>query len=41
MVVNTNTSNRPLVIYLIGLVGAGHENTTFPPAIALVTADRP
>lgn len=41
MVVNAQMSHRPLVIYLIGLVGAGHRDTTFPPAVALVTADSP
>lgn len=43
IVVNAQTSHTPNggSIYLIGFVGAWHKDTTFPPAVALVTTDRP
>lgn len=45
MVVNNQTSHRLkeglILIYLVGFVGSWYKDTTFPPAIALVTTDRP
>ncbi len=34
---------HPLLLfqYLVGFVGVGYEHTALPPAVALMTADRP